>query len=290
LKYHRSGGEYSVAYDGPYSEGGQLLLRTGKNDFPLPTVKQVAHYPALNWPIIAMTKEFSPQTRSGKHSHDRAQLLFAIKGLMVAKTEEGTWAVPEGYALWMPARLRHDVSMHGEVIMRTAYVRSREAARLSPHCQVLQIGLLLQAALAALADEVCGLRKTVRADHLIWLVLDEIQRAASASFVLPLPKDNRLSRLAHALISDAGSAKTIDQWCDLVGVSRRTLTRLFRAETGISFGEWRRRLRILTAAARVADGEHLAKVAASLGYQNVAAFRTMARRHFGDYFQIHHST
>jgi AraC-like DNA-binding protein len=235
-----------------------------------------------------MRKEFPPQTRSGKHSHDRAQLLLVIRGLVVAKTGEGTWAIPRGYALWMPAYLAHDVSMHGEVILQTAYVGSTDAARLSPCCRVLQVGPMLQAALGALADEGLGLRKTKRVDHLTWLVLDEIRRAVTGSFVLPLPKDRRLSKLAQALISDAGSAKTIDQWCDLVGVSRRTLTRVFRAETGISFGEWRRRLRILTAASRVADGEHLAKVAASLGYQNVAAFRTMARRHFGDYFQMSH--
>jgi AraC-like DNA-binding protein len=252
-------------------------------------VRQPSHYAALDWPVIAVAKEFPPHTRSGKHSHDRVQLLFAITGLMVAKTDEGTWAVPRGYALWMPAHLDHDVSMHGQVMMRTAYVRSTEAARLPRRCQVLQVGPLLQAALAALADEVLVPCRTKRADRLIWLVLDEIRLASRASFVLRLPKDHRLLKLAHALISDAGSAKTIDQWCDLVGVSRRTLTRVFRAETGVSFGEWRRRLRVMTAAARVADGERLAKVAASLGYRNVAAFRTMARRHFGDYFQVRQS-
>ena len=262
------------------------MRRSGQGVPQLPTVLQRSHYPALKWPVIAMTKKFPPQTRTGRHSHYRAQLLFAIKGLMVAKTDQGTWMVPRGYALWMPARLAHDVSMHGEVIMQTAYVGSIEAAHLSKQCQVLQIGPLLQAALSALAEEVRGRRMTRRAEHLIWLVMDEIQRAVCASFVLPMPKDDRLMRLAQALISDPGSDKTLDQWCDVACVSRRTLTRLFRAETGVSFGEWRRRLRIMTASARVADGEHLVKVAASLGYRNVAAFRTMARRHFGDYFQI----
>jgi len=138
--------------------------------------------------------------------------------------------------------------------------------------------------LTALADEVRGATRTERANHLIWLVLDEINRAPSVAFVLPLPKDARLSRLARALIARPGSSKTIDQWCDLVGVSRRTMTRLFRSQTGVSFGDWRRRLRLLSAAARVSGGEALPKVVAGLGYRNAAAFRTMARRHFGDDF------
>jgi AraC-like DNA-binding protein len=119
---------------------------------------------------------------------------------------------------------------------------------------------------------------------LIWLVLDEISRAPSTAFVLPLPEDVRLLRLAHALIAEPGSAKTIDQWCDALGVSRRTLTRLFRSQTGVSFADWRRRLRLLSAAARIADGEPLAQVAASLDYRNVVAFRAMARRYFGHDF------
>lgn len=203
---------------------------------------------------------------------------------MVANTAAGTWLVPQGHALWIPAGLDHDVSMHGEVSMRTAYVRAAEAARLSSECRVLKVDALLEAALVALADEVRGATRTERANHLIWLVLDEIVRAPSTPFVLPLPKDARLARLARALIARPGSSKTIDQWCDSVGVSRRTLTRLFRSQTGVSFGDWRRRLRLLSAAARVSGGEALPKVAASLGYGNAAAFRTMARRHFGDDF------
>jgi AraC-like DNA-binding protein len=62
------------------------------------------------------------------------------------------------------------------------------------------------------------------------------------------------------------------------------MTRLFRDQTGISFGDWRRRLRLLSAAARVSDGEPLAKVAANLDYRNMASFRAMARRQFGDDF------
>lgn len=242
------------------------------------------HYPDLDWPVVAVAKEFPAQMRTERHCHDRGQLLFATKGLMVANTAAGTWLVPRGYALWMPAHLKHDVSMHGNVSMRTAYVRGAEAARLSVECRVLKVGLLLEGALIELADEVRRSHRTERTNHLIWLVLDEIRRAPSTAFVLPLPQDVRLAQLARALVSFPGSTKTIDQWCSVIGMSRRTMTRMFRSQTGISFGDWRRRLRLLSAAAQISDGAPLQKVAASLGYSNVAAFRSMARRHFGNDF------
>jgi AraC-like DNA-binding protein len=99
-----------------------------------------------------------------------------------------------------------------------------------------------------------------------------------APFTLPIPQDPRLAR---ALIQDPGLPHSIDDWGEIIGLSRRSLTRLFRSQTGVSFGCWRRRLRLLTAAARHADGEPIARVEASLGYESVAAFRAMARREFG---------
>jgi AraC-like DNA-binding protein len=40
---------------------------------------------------------------------------------------------------------------------------------------------------------------------------------------------------------------TIDQWADRIGMARRTLTRRFTAETGLSFAQWRQQARLLKA-------------------------------------------
>jgi AraC-like ligand binding domain len=61
----------------------------------------------------------------GAHSHDRAQFVIAIRGMMVATTEIGTWALPPGYALWLPPGVVHDGAMLGAVSMRTAYLRCK---------------------------------------------------------------------------------------------------------------------------------------------------------------------
>ena len=161
--------------------------------------------------------------------------------------------------------------------------RADAAAALSPRCHVLRVSSLLEAALVALSEE-APVERTDRVDHLSWLILDEIARAPMTRLALPLPGEARLAALARALIADPGSVRTIDQWGEEMGMSRRTLTRRFRTQTGVSFGEWRRRLRLLSAAARVAEGQPLAKVVADLGYRNVAAFRAMARRHLGERF------
>lgn len=246
--------------------------------------KRQSHYPEVDRRVIAVAKEFAAGSRTGPHSHVRAQLIFAVEGLMVATTAVGTWVVPPGYALWVPPGVVHDVAMHGAVSMRTAYVLLEETADLPSGCRVIDVLPLLDAALVALCAEPPAYDEKGRGGHLAAIILDEIARAPATPFALPVPADRRLARLARRLIEDPALPHDIDGWTHEVGASRRTLTRLFRAQTGLSFGTWRRRLRLLAAATTLADGEPPARVAASVGYRSIAAFRAMARRELGTDF------
>lgn len=205
--------------------------------------------------------------------------MFSKRGFVVATTSAGTWFVPHAHALWIPPNLTHDVSMHSDMIMLAAYVDRSLSAALGDEARVMKVGKLLEELLNEVAEETRLCQRTDRTDHLTWLVLDEIERAPVTDFVLPLPHDPRIARVTQALIADPGSERTIDQWCDMAGLSRRTMTRTFRQETGLSFGDWRRRLRLIVAMTRVAEGEPLARVAATLAYRNLPAFRAMAARY-----------
>jgi AraC-like DNA-binding protein len=61
-------------------------------------------------------------------------------------------------------------------------------------------------------------------------------------------------------------------------MNRRSFTRLFRRETGMSFAEWRQQACICAALPRLAAGESVTAVALDLGYESPAAFATMFKR------------
>lgn len=234
--------------------------------------------------VAVMAKDFAPGVTTGRHSHARAQLLYATAGLMVATAEDGAWAVPAGHALLIPPGVIHDVAMHGPVAMRTAYLAPEALAAVTaapPACRVLRVSALLDAALVALADEPVLYDPAGRGGHLAALVLDEVGRAPDTPFALPLPRDARLRRLCRALIDSPGLDLGIDAWAERVGVSRRTLTRRFREETGLSFGAWRRRVRLLEAMTLRARGGALGDVTATVGYKSPRAFLAMMRRTSG---------
>ena len=101
-------------------------------------------------------------------------------------------------------------------------------------------------------------------------------------------------RLAIKYFASNESARVAATWSSaqaagIVGMSERTLNRHFQQQTGLSYGEWVRRARLLEALVRLAQGQPVLRVALDLGYGSHSAFTAMFRRVMGlspsDYFR-----
>jgi len=231
--------------------------------------------------VAVMPKSYEAGASTGWHSHPRAQLLYATAGLTLVRAEDGTWVLPARHALWIPPRLSHEVRMHGAVSMCSAYIAPEAVGILPTGCRVLEVSSLLASTLEALSAEPLLYDEAGRGGHLAALILDEIARAPETALTLPLPRDPRLRRICDALLKDPALDIDLDGWAERAGASRRTLTRGFRAETGMSFGDWRARLRVLRAMTMASDGVAPHQVVRAVGYADQRALRTAAKRVLG---------
>jgi len=96
-----------------------------------------------------------------------------------------------------------------------------------------------------------------------------------------MPVDRRALRIAVALLENPNDNRGLDEWAGWAGLSPRSLSRLFRSETALSFAQWRQLARLTHGLERLADGEPVSAVADALGYASVSAFVAMFRRSFG---------
>jgi len=64
-------------------------------------------------------------------------------------------------------------------------------------------------------------------------------------------------------------------------MARRTLTRRFAAETGLSFMQWRQQARLLKGVELLSLHEPVTAAALTVGYSSVSAFIEAFRKHFG---------
>src|SRR2546423_1188458 len=78
------------------------------------------------------------------HQHDWHQLIYASRGVMTVNTQSGSWVVPFRQAVWVPARMLHGIEMHGQVAMRTLYLRVGLSEDLPSDCCVVNVSSLLR--------------------------------------------------------------------------------------------------------------------------------------------------
>jgi AraC-like DNA-binding protein len=256
---------------------GRSLSRAGQAPVPLPPLPQ----DRVDRPLAALARDYPDGHHTGWHGHARAQLLYATGGVMRIATAAARFVVPPGRALWVPAGLPHAVTMRGEVAMRALFVRPDAASGGPATAAVLAVSPLLRELILAACAEPLEWDPAGRAGHVSALILDEIARARPLPLGVPAPRDPRLLRLAAALGDDPARPLTLEGWAAECGASPRTLTRLFRRETGMSFGRWRQMLRLSEAAALLAQGMPAARAAALVGYASVPAFGSAFRAAFG---------
>ncbi len=238
-------------------------------------------YQRVPRPVAAMAKDFRDTDRTGVHAHERAQLAFAAQGVMTVTTPEGSWAVPPQRAVWIPAGVPHEIRMAGAVAMRTLYVRRDVAARFPARVRVMAVSALLRELILRACAGPVLYDERGPAGRMMELMLDEIASLPTLALDLPMPRDPRLARLCHTLRADPGATRTLHSWARDAGASSRTLARLFRRETGLTFAAWRQQARLLAAVARLAAGEPVTHIALELGYESPSAFAAMFKRALG---------
>ncbi|HJZ96396.1 MAG TPA: helix-turn-helix transcriptional regulator [Candidatus Solibacter sp.] len=196
------------------------------------------------------------------------QLIYATRGAMTVHTDRGAWVVPPHRAVWIPAGWNFRLEMTGEVALRMLYVRRRHAANLR-ECAVVNVTPLLRE-LIVRVNLIGALDCAVPAQRrMMGVIFDELNVMTTVPLQLPMPRDPRALRFAESRAFQKA------------GASRRTLERIFRAETGMSLGQWLRRQKLLDALRRLAAGEAVNAVALELGYSSASAFVAMFRRELG---------
>jgi transcriptional regulator GlxA family with amidase domain len=117
--------------------------------------------------------------------------------------------------------------------------------------------------------------------HLIATLRDEIRQPDRQPLRLTIPREERLARVADALLDDVGDDRTLDDWAHLAGMARRTFMRAFSAQAGMSFGRWRQQARLFAALEMLAQSKSVTEVAIAVGYDSVSAFIEMFRTMLG---------
>ena len=239
------------------------------------------NYINISRPIVAVAKEFPPDHLIPLHQHSRSQFLYASSGVMKVKTDKGIWIVPPLLAVWIPANILHEIEVSGHLSMRTLYIDPTLFSGPSKECCVIAVTPLLRELVIYATDLPQLYPLGGEEERLLTVMLDQISSVDMASLKLPIPEDQRLKKIYDILAVTPGDNRTLVDWGKTVGATGRTLARLFRLETGMSFGQWRQQVRVLEALRRLGMNESVTTVAIELGYDSPSAFISMFKKTLG---------
>ena len=216
------------------------------------------------------------------HTHVRGQVFCVESGLVHMRTAHGSWLSPPNRAGWIPPGEAHKVSVNGAMSGWSLLITPEAASELPKHPCVIGTTELMRALVRRAVSWSAQHTLAAEQERVIAVLLDEMRHAPHESLHLPMPQDRRLLRITNAIFEQPEDDRTLDAWADWAGLSARTLSRLFRAETGLSFAQWRQQARLTHALERLAQGDAVAVVADALGYATPSNFIAMFRRSFGD--------
>jgi AraC-like DNA-binding protein/mannose-6-phosphate isomerase-like protein (cupin superfamily) len=232
-------------------------------------------------PVVAVGNDYPPDFEVAPHQHRRYQLLYGARGVMMVWTEHGAWVVPPAQGVWIPFGVKHSVRTIGPVTTNSIFIEPDAIGGMPPSCSVLGISPLMRSLLLEAVEIPLEYAVEGRDGLIMALLIEELRRLPILPLSLPFPEDRELARRCRRFVKDPNPHETIDDWAENLGQSRRSFTRLFKRETGMSFAAWQRQACLFSALPRLVAREPITQIALDLGYESPAAFTTMFKKALG---------
>jgi len=200
---------------------------------------------------------------------------------MWVHTPQGDWVVPPNRAVWVPAGIEHSIDMSGKVLVQTLYFAQAVSSSFPGHCCAVNVSPLVRELIRHCVSLGMLDRKQPAMARLLGVLVDQVKALPAIPLQLPLPADERAKAASDWLRDHPNDPGLIKQIAKRVGSSARTLERLFRQETGLTFGKWRQQLRLLHALRLLAAKRAVTTVAMEVGYESTSAFIAMFKKALG---------
>ncbi|ELL4666652.1 AraC family transcriptional regulator [Vibrio fluvialis] len=245
------------------------------------TPSEVAFTLDASQPVLTHTRSMQAESGIVPHSHPRGQLLWAAKGILRVTSEHAVWVVPSTHAVWIPGGLLHQVSSETAAQTRNIYIDPSFAIRENEKAVImLKMSPLMREIVLKLTESENHLSKE-RIQRLGLVALDELDALEPLQLFISSGDDPRLKKLISHIVNHAAQNEPLDLLSRRVGASVRTIERLFKAETGLTYRQWRSRFRLMNSLEHIVNGANTTTVAHQLGYQSVSSFISAFKSLFG---------
>lgn len=212
------------------------------------------------------------------HSHPWGQFNYVSRGTMDVSVAGRSFLSPPHYAIWIPPGIEHSTVNAAALTFRSAYLSPQFSLRLPKEPCSLSTHPILRSILDEFARLNVHIPSTPQQARMATVALDHIESASPARMFLPHATSDTLQRVLRDAGADPGDKRTNLEIAKTFHMTTRTLERRCRLELGMSFGEWRQRIRFLAAIEALDTGRTIQRISGDLGYTSPSSFISMFKR------------
>jgi AraC-like DNA-binding protein/mannose-6-phosphate isomerase-like protein (cupin superfamily) len=225
------------------------------------------------------------QLVTGWHFHDVHEIEYACRGMVEVKTDAGHYLLPPHQAAWIPAGLHHQTTLNAGAQTLAVLFEPRLVPMAGDRVRIIAVSTLLREMMLYSGRwPISRTESGAEADSFFQTLGYVVAKALDDERPLHLPvssdplvtaaADYTRAHLGYVTLSDVTRA---------VGVSERTLRRIFNTHLGMSWRSYLLRARVLRSMALLAQSDRsVLEVSIAVGFDDVGAFARSFARHCGE--------
>lgn len=229
-------------------------------------------------PVYFRYADFNSHEYASPHRHPWGTLEYSANGVLHMEIGNSRFMSPPQYAVWVPPQIEHSFYSNQPINYRAVCLAPALCQALPQQACTLAISDILKAILKDFAARDVKVPEHEADKRLAQVLVDQLGQAPVHQCYLPYASSHGLLAILEALQAEPGDNRPLAAWAEQIHVSERTLARQFVRELGMSFGEWRQRLRFLAAIQALDSPRSIQEIAFDMGYSTGSAFIAMFQR------------
>ncbi len=221
------------------------------------------------------------ETEFRYHQHEFGQLLYVISGVMDLEAGGQRFLAPLEFSVWIPEKVGHASYNKKTLSFKVLDIAPSWCEGLLDKPCLIQLSPIFSTIFADFFRRGVCKPQTKEDLRLSQVLIDQLKVSPIHHTYLPSSKDKLLAPVLAALEQNPADNTSLELWAKKRYTSERTLSRRCQQELGMSFSEWRKRLRFLHAISLLEQGKSVNDVAFDVGYSSSSSFIAMFQQFAG---------
>ena len=224
---------------------------------------------------------FLSNTETRMHSHPWGQVQLISGGILEMEAQGTRFLAPPHLAIWVPAGVMHTSYNRKPLSYCSLNIAERLTTSFPSSTSLIKITPIVSSIIDDFRHREINIAQSEQDKRLIQVLLDQLATRDTQHHFLPSSDNKYLATILAEVEENPLDITSLAQWAEKVHTTERTLARHCQSELGMSFTEWRLRVRYLFSMELLRGGHSVKEVALTLGYNQASPFIAMFKKYAG---------